>query len=283
MSNRLRLGLIGDNIRASRAPELHRHAGRLCGIEVSYERYVPADLGLDFDGTFAKCLADGLAGFNVTLPYKEKAAAKCRMEDPVIARIGAVNTVRLGAEGPQGFNTDYTGFIAAYRSFFDGAAPGEVVVIGAGGVGRAVAFGLVELGAKAIRLVDRDLAKAQALVWALRGVAGPNCEITAHDDAVAVMPGTDGVVNCTPLGMVGYDGSPLADTAFDGQRWGFDAVYTPVDTEFRAQAGRAGIATMSGFELFFHQGVHAFEIFSGRALVDKAGLRHALDAPIGQR
>lgn len=273
----LKLGLIGDNIRASRAPELHRQAARLAGIEVSYELYIPAELGLDFGGTFARCEADGLAGFNVTLPYKEKAAARVRVEDPMIARIGAVNTVRLGAGGAEGFNTDYSGFVAAYGDTFGAALPGTVVLIGAGGVGKAVGFGLVTLGASAIRVVDTDAAKAGALAEALRAAGCP--EVSVHGAAAEAMPGSDGVVNCTPLGMVGYGGSPLADGDFGGQSWGFDAVYTPVDTEFRGQAARAGVETMSGFELFFWQGVHAFEIFSGQPVADLEGLRHALGAP----
>ncbi len=68
----VRLGLIGDNIARSRSPLLHVEAGRLCGLEVSYERLVPADMGLSFEAVFERCRDGGFSGINVTYPYKEQ-------------------------------------------------------------------------------------------------------------------------------------------------------------------------------------------------------------------
>lgn len=272
---RIRLGLIGDNIRTSRSPDLHRIAGDLEGMEVSYDLYIPADLGLTFDQTFDRCRADGLAGFNVTLPYKERVLSRVAVADPMIARIGAVNTVRLTAEGAEGFNTDYSGFMAAYRAACGQTPPGAVALIGGGGVGKAIAFALITLGATEVRVVERDLPKGEALAEALRKAGG---QASAWDQAAPAMQGADGVVNATPLGMHGYPGSPLRDTDFCGQRWAFDAVYTPPQTPFRAQALAAGAEFISGYELFFHQGVDAFEIFTGRRPSRLADLRARLAA-----
>jgi shikimate dehydrogenase len=86
-------------------------------------------------------------------------------------------------------------------------------------------------------------------------------------------------VNGTPLGMIGYAGSPVPGAAFPRAAWAFDAVYTPVETPFRAQAITAGAAFLSGWELFFWQGLHAFRLFTGHA-PNAADLRTALgDAP----
>lgn len=274
----IRLGLIGDNIRASRAPALHRHAGELSGLEVSYELLIPPAMGKSFEEVFTLAAAR-LGGVNVTLPYKERAAARVTVSEPAIARIGAVNTVRFGPRGPEGFNTDYSGFLAAWRDEFGTADPGRVVMIGAGGVGRAVAFGLVALGASEIVFVEKDPARAEALAAAVT-LAG-NGRTTGLAGTPAALAGADGVVNCTPLGMAGYPGSPVADRAFPKAAWAFDAVYTPVETPFRAQALAAGARFLSGWELFFHQGVDAFEIFTGRRLDAGmlADLRARLRAP----
>jgi shikimate dehydrogenase len=75
--------------------------------------------------------------------------------------------------------------------------------------------------------------------------------------------------------MVGYGGTPLPAEAMAGAEWAFDAVYTPVDTQFLTDAAAAGLAVISGYELFFFQGVHAWAHFAGLPL-DEGALRKAL-------
>lgn len=274
MTDLIRLGLIGDNIAKSQSPRLHRLAGAQNGRRVTYDQLVPAEIGKDFDRLFADIAASGYRGINVTYPYKERAAAKVMVHDPLVRAIGAVNTVVFEDGGPQGFNTDYSGFIAAYRRVRGEAAPGAVLMIGAGGVGKAVAFGLVALGLAEIRIVDRDLAKAAALAEALI-TARPGLVARTGTDAAALAPGAAGIINCTPVGMVGYDGTPLPRAALAGAEWVFDAVYTPVETEFLQDAAAEGLQVISGYELFFGQGVDAWAVFTGLPL-DEARMRRDL-------
>ena len=276
-SGPIRLGLIGDNIAASQSPKLHRLAGRQVQRIVSYDQIVPRHLGLDFDGTFGLCSAGGYRGVNVTYPYKEAVTAKVRIDDPLVRAMGAVNTVVFEPDGPRGFNTDHSGFMAAYRAARGSRPPGRTLLIGAGGVGKAVAFGLVALGLTEIAIADRDVAKAQALCDALRQ-ARPGLSAIAEADAEALAPGSEGIINCTPVGMVGLEGTPLARSALRGATWAFDAVYTPVDTVFLREAASEGLSIISGYELFFHQGIDAWRIFTGLSL-DAARLRAALQAP----
>ncbi|MFD1797006.1 shikimate dehydrogenase [Paracoccus aurantiacus] len=271
MTQALHLGLIGDNILRSRSPLLHRLAGEQNGVEVTYDRLIPRDLGKDFDSVFETAAASGYRGVNVTYPYKELAAKKVSMDDPLVRAIGAVNTVLFDKGGPKGLNTDYSGFIAAYRNLRGDVAPGVSCLIGTGGVGRALAFGLLALGASEIRLVDRDGAKAEALAADLQAVrdAPPVCVST---DPVAAAEGAAGLLNGTPLGMVGHAGTPLPASAIEGAKWAFDAVYTPPMTQFLSDATAAGLQVISGEELFFYQGVHAWGHFAGMPL-DEARLR----------
>lgn len=270
----IRLGLIGDNIAKSQSPRLHRLAGAQNGRRVTYDQLVPAELGKDFDALFADVAAADYRGVNVTYPYKERAAAKVIVKDPLVRAIGAVNTVVFDDGGPHGFNTDYSGFMAAYRRVRGDAAPGPVLMIGAGGVGKAVAFGLVALGLEEIRIVDRDLPKARALAEALVA-ARPGLVARTGTEAVALAAGAAGIINCTPVGMVGYDGTPLARTALTQAAWVFDAVYTPVDTQFLRDAAAEGLQVISGYELFFGQGVDAWAIFTNLPL-DEARMRQEL-------
>lgn len=270
----LKLGLIGDNIARSRSPLLHRLAGDQNGIAVTYDRLVPPELGQSLEQVFDGCAQGAFRGINVTYPYKERVADLVRIDDPLVRAMGAVNTVIFETDGPRGHNTDYSGFMAAYRKIRGAAAPGPVLMIGAGGVGRAVAFGLAGLGATELRLVDRDTAKAQTLADALL-TSNPEMTITISTDAETAAQGACGLINCTPVGMVGYEGTPLSCSAMAGAAWVFDAVYTPVDTQFLNDAADMGLSVISGWELFFHQGIHAWDHFCGAPL-DSDALRRML-------
>ena len=269
-----RLGLIGDNIADSKSPRLHELAGRLLGRPTTYDRLVPPALGLDFDAVLDKAAAEGYRGVNVTYPYKERVTARVSVDEPLVARLGACNTVVFAEGGPRGYNTDWSGFKAAYRHGFGDTAPGAVCMIGAGGVGKAVAFSLIDLGMQDLRLVERDLAKAEALADALRDAA-PGLAVTVTSDAAEGAAGASGLVNCTPVGMVGHGGTPLPRAQMAGADWAFDAVYTPVDTQFLQDAAAEGLRILSGYELYFYQGLHAISIFHGIDM-DEPTLRAAL-------
>ena len=274
---KVRIGLIGDNIAASKAPRLHALAGRMRGVEVTYDLLVPAEQGTGFDELFDRSATGDYHGINVTYPYKERAAERVGIDEPLVRVMGAVNTVLFGPGGPRGFNTDHTGFVAAWRAAFGPARPGTVCQVGAGGVGRAVAFGLAALGAEAVRLVDLDRARAERLAAALRE-ARPETEATATASLEDAAAGARGIVNCSPVGMVGHDGTPVPRGLMLGATWAFDAVYTPVDTRFLGDAAAAGLDTLNGYELFFEQGADCTEIFLGGP-IDRPRLRRALAEP----
>jgi shikimate dehydrogenase len=271
MQRHLRLGLIGDNIGASRAPLLHRLAGSQHGLDVTYDRLVPREMGKPFDALFDHVAQAGFRGINVTYPYKEKAALRVRINDPLVQAMGAVITVLFGKDQPEGFNTDYSGFLSAYRAARGDTPPGVVLLIGAGGVGRSLAFALAGLGASELRIADLDSARAGAVATALRA-SFPDLSITLGQKAADMANGVEGILNATPVGMVGHDGTPLPRDAMPARGWAFDAVYTPVDTAFLTDAAASGLTTISGYELFIGQGVDAWHLFAGLPL-DEARLR----------
>ncbi|KEO55426.1 shikimate dehydrogenase family protein [Thioclava pacifica] len=279
----LRLGLIGGNITETRSPVLHMACGLAIGRNATYDLIIPKERGLSFAQTLAQCAELGFDGVNVTFPYKEEALRLVAPGTPVVAAMGSTNAVKFTAQGPRAFNTDHSGFVAAYRNRFGAQAPGRVLVLGTGGVGRAVAFGLADLGASEIVLLDTDLSKAVSLGGAIMTYCGAKV-IAGDPSMLRDLSGFDGVVNCTPLGMVGKPpASPLPEDAAGHIGWAFDAVYTPLHTPFRAQVERMGARFLSGYELYFHQGVDAFEIFSERKVEDadwvRALITHSPDTP----
>lgn len=270
----IKLGLIGDNIAASSSPLLHELAGGLAGQAVSYQRLVPRVEGLAFEPLFWRCQEQGFRGLNITYPYKERVLDMVRFADPTLGAIGAVNTVRFTKDGPLAHNTDYSGFMAAYQGVRGARVPGIVALIGSGGVGRAMAFGLAKLGASQIRLVDSVPAKAEGLAQDLRGLY-PDLSVEIFAFAKDAAQGATGIANATPVGMVGYGGTPIEAAAMAGAEWAFDAVYTPVDTPFLQDAKAAGLQIISGWELFYWQGVHAWTLFTDLG-VDRDALRARL-------
>lgn len=270
----LRLGLIGNGIQRSSAPRLHEIAGTMIGRRTDYPLF-------DLDGqepeAFEKTLRtvgrEGRVGVNVTHPYKERAMAFVPVDDPLVRRIGSINTVLFkGDEPAAGYNTDHSGFMAAYRRQFPATPPGRVAVIGAGGVGRPIIAGLITLGASEIRIFDADTERSRRVAAdlqddrvVLRSTA--TAEEATHD--------IDGLINATPIGMHNHPGTPVTADAISALGWAFDAVYTPLDTEFLTLAAARGAAIISGYELFIYQGIHAFRHFTGQE-VDETALRAAL-------
>lgn len=269
----IELGLVGCGITRSQAPRLHEIAASLCGLDLAYRLFDLSEHGATpFEDKIRELEGRGLRGVNVTHPFKERAATLVDVPDAGTRSIGAVNTVRFS--DLTGHNTDYSGFMKAFRNQFGAASPGSVLLAGAGGVGHAVAFALATIDHDVkLRIVDIDEAKAQALASELRDLS---VDCTAHaTDHMPELADVDGLVNCTPLGMHQYPGNAFPDTLVGGQGWAFDAVYTPIETPFVQRARAQGLEVLTGYELFFYQGVDAFEIFTGTQ-PDPVALRQRL-------
>lgn len=266
-SGPIRLGLLGAGIGRSMAPAFHVRAGELVGLPVTYDLLEqPATGGDRLAAVVEECRTAGYRGLNVTYPFKELAASLASIDDPGVAAIGAVNTLLLDRDGqPLGRNTDHSGLVRRWRQRWPDQAPGVVGLLGAGGVGRASAFALADLGASAIRAFDVDRARAVALRDDLVG-RHPTLEVSVAADAEGAIGGADGIVNGTPVGMYIAPGCPVDPAAVGDQTWLFDAVYSPLDTPLVRLSEAAGLRVLGGFELFLGQAVDAFEAFTGVSL-----------------
>jgi shikimate dehydrogenase len=269
----IQLGLIGASISKSSAPRLHVFLGQMYGLPVDYRRIDSSEIAdFDFAEALARCAEEGYRGVNVTHPFKELVRKQVEVPDPSVARIGAINTVTFEATGWQGFNTDFSGFSGAFRHRFGKASPGIALIVGAGGVGKAMAFSLARLGATEIWLFDIDKARADGLAATL-DAAGIKAAVIGADGLRAAVKQADGLLNGTPIGMWKSPGNPFPVEAIGGQRWAFDAVYTPLETEFLKCAKAKSIDIMSGYDLFLFQGFDAFTVFTGVAVDAEAAMR----------
>jgi len=264
MSETIKLGLLGNNIGRSRAKNLHELLGEMYGIPVTYE---PMDLArhsgsVSILAELKRCREEGFRGVNVTHPYKCMAFDHVTTMPSFPDGLTSVNTVLFTDQGMLADNTDYSGCCRAFRHHFGRRfKPGRVLMLGAGGVGVAIAYALQELGADELVVSDINQEVSSALV---RQISGGSMKIRlAGPDILSEMEGAQGLVNATPLGMFQYPGCAFPLNGLRSQSWAFDVVYTPENTEFLSSCRKLGINTLSGFALFLFQGLDAFERFCG--------------------
>jgi shikimate dehydrogenase len=269
-------GLIGAPIAHSASPAMHERAAEALGVHCHYQLIEVA--GADREGL--RALLEGVrrlgfSGVNVTFPYKETVIPLLDELSPGARTIGAVNTVVLRDGRLIGHNTDTSGFARAIAGLVGDAAQGPVALIGAGGVGKAIAFGLAGIVSE-IRILDTDTAKAAHLAGQLKGDASVARSI---EDA---MRGVVGVVNGSPVGMLPSHETPVPDALLHKDLWVADAVYSPLWTPLLNAARAAGAATMTGRELAIYQAADAFELFTGLK-PSTVVMGHAFDAVMALR
>lgn len=259
----LKAGLIGTHLSRSRL------AGALdvmclnAGIDLDFRVIdVAGEKQFDFDAAIQGLRADGWDGISVTHPFKTNAARlAAKLGKGVAGGLGASNLLKFD-DPVAAYNTDQSGFRGAWKAAMGDAGPGRVAMAGAGGVARAIAAALVDLGAREISVWDCDHACALALSAEFGQMV--NCVPIAR--AADVVRGADGLINATPLGMAQNPGSAFDAEWIGGQNWAFDAVYTPTNTAFLTMCGQAGLSCLTGFDLFRHMAVDTFEIYTGVAL-----------------
>ncbi len=275
----VQVGLIGRAIGQSRTPGMHEAEGRRLGLDYRY-RLLDFDALALADGDLPQVLdaaaAQGFAGLNVTHPFKQAILPWLDELAPDAASIGAVNTVVFRDGRATGHNTDCFGFAESFRREMPNADLGQVLLVGAGGAGAAVARALVDLGAGRIEIFDLDSGRAAALVARLAEQLGAG-RFAVVGDLAAALGRADGLVNATPIGMAKYPGAPVPLAALRPSLWVADVIYFPAITALVAAAAAGGCRTLPGRGMAIFQAVRAFELFTGVA-PDPAALSGHFDA-----
>lgn len=260
------IGLIGKPLAHSISPAFQQAALDHVGIDARYELWE----------TEREALAERVAGMrhpdclgaNVTVPYKELAIPLLDEIDPLAARIGAVNTI-VNRDGRLcGYNTDMTGFARALRQ--DGGfdpSGAHVVLLGAGGAGRAATMALVQAKAASVTIFDIVLDRAQRLVEDLgRQGETPLRSVAPSEESLATgMKECQLLVNCTPIGMrhsKEEHNLPMPPELIHLGMLVFDIIYNPLETRLLAEAKRRGARTLGGLPMLVYQGAASFELWT---------------------
>lgn len=265
-------GVIGHPIGHSKSPRIHNHWLRLLDLPGIY---LPYDVGPDDFETFVqRANHAGFAGFNVTIPHKERAFRLCDALSETAKACAAVNTLVFQRDGSVvGDSTDGFGFMENLRN--GGFAPRSgfsAAILGAGGAARAVAVALREAGASEIRLANRTQARAEDLAE----VIDPVGRLWTWPVGEAFFADCDLIVNATSLGM---DGQPPFDIelgALSDATHATDLIYAPLRTPFLQRAEAAGAQTTDGLGMLLHQARPGFEAWFGGAPTVDAALREVV-------
>jgi shikimate dehydrogenase len=259
-------GLIGDPVAHTMSPAMHNAAFKKLGLDYIYLPFRVTPEGLPRAVAGMKAL--NVRGFNVTIPHKVSVIPLLDGLDPLAEKIGAVNTVVNDCGELRGYNTDATGFLRALLG--SGVRPEDknVVILGAGGAARAIAYILAENGAH-LTIINRKL----ELDWA-EDIARLILEDFGREVIVLellprrlakALPGADILVNATSVGMSPAGGrSPVPARLLHRRLVVFDIVYNPVMTKLLREAKAAGARTIGGIDMLAWQGALAFEKWTGQ-------------------
>ena len=253
-------GVMGWPVMHSRSPLLHNYWFKQHGLAGTYLPLAIAPEGL---AAALRALHPlGFAGANLTIPHKQHAMTLVDEVNPVAIRIGAISCVVVRPDGSLfGSNNDCYGFIHNLRQTRPGwrADAGPIVVLGAGGGARAVCYGLLQEGAKEIRLVNRTLARANGIAAEF----GSAIEVLRWEDRHEALEGVVMAVNATSQGM---SGQPALDIRLDKlpkTALAADIIYVPLETPFLAAARKRGNPTLNGLGMLLHQGRPAWKAWFG--------------------
>lgn len=261
------LGIIGKPVRGSLSPRMHNAALSHLGIDALY---LPFEVQPESLGGLLKALpALRFRGLNVTIPYKEKVVRYLDELSEEAVQLGAVNTIAVKKGRLIGHNTDGAGFVMSLEAEGGISLRGEsVLVLGAGGAAKSIAFHAARQGAGRICLANRTRPRAAALRRRLVKFF-PETDVAVSSMGSAVfreMIATSQVlVNTTSVGMRKGDQSLVPARLISSSHLVVDIVYKPLRTPLIRAAEQAGARFLNGLGMLLFQGVLAFKIWTGKS------------------
>ncbi len=266
----IKVGLIGQGIKASRSPAMHETEAERQGFELRYDLFDTECDTRSLSDFLDLAQVAGYSGLNITHPYKQSVVGLLDQLSPTAERVGAVNTVVFHGETRIGHNTDCPGFAAGFKEGLPNVSLDTAVVVGAGGAGFAVACALLDLGVKELLICDR----IKELADGLADMLGHPVRVVSELSEVGSV---DGFVNATPMGMASHPGTAIPKQYLQPGHWLVDIVYFPLETQLLREARDIGCDCRSGRGMAVHQAALSFELFTGRA-ADPDRMRDTFEA-----
>ena len=271
-------GLIGNPVEHSLSPVIHNTISGEMNIEAQYRLYRIED---SLGENLKRLYDEGVAGLNVTVPYKSQIMEYLCGTDPLAKAIGAVNTLKRTETGYYGYNTDIEGLRREIKEEGISLKGRDCIVLGAGGAARAAAFMLLTEKAGSITIINRSVDKAMAIASDLKSFWNDNIvkngeetgdcpEICALSSGEADKLDGNGylAIQCTSVGLKPDSGRAVIESEafYKKLAYGVDVVYSPGITRFMQLCRENGAGCAGGLKMLLYQAVYAYELWHGVSL-----------------
>jgi shikimate dehydrogenase len=261
------LGIFGHPVGHSLSPAMHNHAAKLLGLDYTYVAFdVPPESLLR---AIKSIRTLGIAGVNVTVPHKEKAARLVDKLEGDAAVVRAANTITLRDGMLIGTNTDGVGFINSLKRGKINPAGKKAAIIGAGGSSCSIGLSLLRAGVSGLTVINRSPAGGKKLARLLSPFGKINFVPASSPSAGEAAADADIVVQTTPVGMRRSDPLPLARPRFRKGQLVYDIIYAPEKTKLLKLAEKQGARTMNGLSMLVYQGSESFNTWTGHRFPDE--------------
>ena len=258
-------GLIGYPLEHSFSPLMHNAAFEKLNIPGEYRLFPkqPEEL----ESFLLQMNDENIWGLNVTVPYKEKILSFNRIEvdnsAPYAKEIQAINTIVKKGENLKGFNTDVAGFLRHLNKLNFNPTNKRVVILGAGGAGKAVAYAVAKKGISRVAIFDIDKDKAESVSLMLRAIF-PELDISIVDEIEQLdMINKDLLINATPIGLTSEDPCLIEEDMLHEDLFVYDLIYNPSPTKLLSLAKNKGLRCSDGLGMLVYQGAFSFIYFTG--------------------
>lgn len=256
-------GLVGNPVEHSISPLIHNTLAEIENIDMAYVTF-RCDKGMVETGVKG-AHALNVLGMNVTVPYKQEVLASLDGIDELAAAIGAVNTLVRTEKGYKGYNTDILGLKRELAECGIELAGNDVILLGAGGAARAIAFLCASEKAASVSILNRTVEKAEDIAQAVKKALSYE-EIAAYSiEDYAKLAGKEYIIiQTTSVGLApNVEDVVIGDDAFyDMAKAGVDIIYNPSVTMFMKKIMEKGKPAYNGLKMLLYQGVAAFELWN---------------------
>ena len=266
-------GLIGNPVEHTMSPVIHNTLAEELGMNMVY---VPFHVEQDLKAAVKGAYALNLLGMNVTVPYKSEVLASLTECDELAEKIGAVNTLVRVEGGYKGYNTDMTGLYRAMKSYGITIRNKKVIILGAGGAARAVAFLCAYYGAEKVYILNRSVDKAKMIAEEVNKNMERECIVPLDLQEYSLLPEEKMLcIQATSVGLAPNNQEVVIEDKEFYQRihTGYDLIYRPANTRFMQLVKEQGGQAFHGLKMLLYQGVEAYELWNqvrvGEELADK--------------
>lgn len=280
-------GLLGNPVEHTLSPVIHNYLAQQMGVNLVYVPFCVPQEHLQEAVQGAHALQ--LFGLNVTVPFKSKIIPFLKELDPLAEQIGAVNTLVPTKDGYKGYNTDMPGLYRAMTQDGVKIEGEQVIILGAGGVARAVAVLMVQKGASRVVILNRTLSKAQLIAEEVNGFQN-QIKVEAlelHQYEMLANQGKYLVIQATNIGMVPNENEAVIeeDSFYHMVHTGYDLIFNPACTRFLHKTQEHGGKAFNGMGMLLYQGIIAYELWTGTKVTNDlaAGAFHRMQQALGQR